>query len=31
VKTGDDVNFAGLGAIMMLTLAGIYVSRRKYN
>ncbi len=31
VKTGDDVNFAGLGAIMMLTLAGFYVSRRKYN
>lgn len=31
VKTGDDVDFGGLGMIMMLTVAGIYVTRKKYN
>lgn len=31
VKTGDDANFAGLGVAMMLTVAGIYISRRKYD
>lgn len=31
VKTGDDVSLSGLMVIMTLTIAGVYVSRRKYN
>ena len=29
ITTGDDVNFAGLGMLIMLTAAGVYVTRKR--